>query len=116
MKAIAYDTYGNAASTAPILVTIPEGLITPDTTAPTVTISSPTAGQKVRKTASIRVTATDDKAVIGMEVMLDGNVIATPTNGYYSANRSLSRGSHTLVVTARDAAGNIGQSSVNFTK
>lgn len=115
LKAIAYDIYGNSSETSSIEVTVPEGLYSPDTTSPTVTISSPLSTSRVRKSVSISSQASDNRAVVYMEAQLDGNIVATSINGSLQKSMPLSRGTHHLVITAKDAAGNSSYKEVTFT-
>lgn len=114
LKAIAYDIYGNSSATEPVAIIIPEGLYPPDTQSPVVTINSPSITQRVRKTVWINASATDNDRVASMEAMLDGIVVATSSNNNLSASIPLTRGQHTLVVTAKDRAGNTSQQTVSF--
>ncbi len=117
-KAIAYDTYGNSNSTAPITITVPEGLTPPDTQAPVVTVTSPTADTRnIRRSITLKGSATDNAALSYMEIMLDGRVVASQTSAsgtIASPNISIAKGAHTVIITAKDAAGNTSQSSRSF--
>ena len=82
----------------------------PDTTPPTVSISSPASGSTVSGTITVSATASDNVSVAGVTFKLDGVVIAAevttppylaPWNTQTSAN-----GSHSLTATARDSSGN----------
>lgn len=119
LKAIAYDIYGNSTTSQSIPITVPAGLYPPDTTPPTVTISSPSASQRIRKSVSIYANAQDNEEVVYMEARLDGNVVAsqsyTSTYAQLSKKVDLPRGSHTLVVMAKDRAGNVSEKEYTFT-
>jgi uncharacterized repeat protein (TIGR02059 family) len=92
----------------------------PDTTAPTVTITSPLANAYLSGTFTIVATATDNVGVVSATLYVDGaSQGVDPTQPYsFSLNTTLfTETAHTLVVTAIDAAGNTGTSSsvvVNF--
>lgn len=92
-------------------------LETPDTTAPTVTITSPTAGEAIFSTKTLSANATDNVAVTKVEFWIDGQLIATDNSSPYSYtidSTTLANGSHTLQVKGFDAAGNVGTTSRSF--
>ena len=91
----------------PITVTAPPS--TGDTTAPVVTITSPTSGQRVSKMVSVTVAATDNVGVTRVELYVDGGLAATSTTAPFTMkwnSRSVKPGTHLLQVKAFDAAGN----------
>src|SRR3989344_5399242 len=88
-----------------------------DTTAPSVSITSPTDGATVSgSSVSITANASDNVGVVGVQFKLDGgNLGAEDTSAPYTTtfNSTLSgNGSHTLYAVARDAAGNTTTSTV----
>jgi hypothetical protein len=87
----------------------------PDTTAPTVSISSPAANSTVSGTISVTASASDDVGVAGVQFKLDGaNLGSEDTSAPYSVSwdtTTASPGSHSLSAVARDAAGNQGTAS-----
>lgn len=82
----------------------------PDTTAPTVSISSPAPNATLSGTVTVSATASDNVGVVGVQFKVDGNNIgAEDSSSPYSASlntTTLSNGNHTLTAVARDAAGN----------
>ena len=102
---VAADAAGNTASSAQA-----SGTALADTTAPTVSLTSPAAGSTVSGVASVAATASDNVGVQSVQFKLDGaNLGAPDTTAPYGANwdtRSASNGSHSLAVMAVDAAGN----------
>jgi hypothetical protein len=82
----------------------------PDTTPPTVSITSPASGATVSGTISVTATASDNVAVAGVQFKLDGaNLGAEVTAAPYSVSwntTTASNGSHTLTAVARDTSGN----------
>lgn len=81
-----------------------------DTTAPTVSISSPAAGATVTGTVSVNATASDNVGVTKVEFYLDGVLQSTDTVSAYSwswATTGAANGSHSLTAKAYDAAGNV---------
>ena len=93
-----------------------------DTTAPVVTISSPTNGARPdRGKFKVLASATDVVGVTRMEVYVDDSIRATvigSTVAYDWAvkSRKIPNGEHTITVKAYDAAGNVGTASVTVVK
>ena len=87
----------------------------PDTTPPTVAITSPAPAATVSGMVAVVATASDNVGVVGVQFQVDSNntgaeVLAAPYT--YSLNTAtLSNGSHSLTAVARDAAGNRGTSA-----
>src|SRR5262249_54368607 len=81
-----------------------------DTTAPTVSITSPAANATVSGTVAVTATAADNVGVVGVQFLLNGaNLGAEVTSAPYSINwntTSLANGTYKLSARARDAAGN----------
>ncbi|PYM70781.1 MAG: hypothetical protein DME03_20605, partial [Candidatus Rokuibacteriota bacterium] len=85
-----------------------------DTTPPTVTISSPTAGQTVSGVVTITAAAADNVGVTRMDYLQDGQLLAALTPPAFTfpwSTTSVSNGSHSLTARAYDAAGNIATSA-----
>ncbi len=101
------DANNNEAVSADMSVTTAAA---PDTTAPTVSISSPAPNATLSGTVSVTATASDNVGVAGVQFKADGNNIgAEDASSPYSASlntATLSNGNHTLTAIARDAAGN----------
>lgn len=105
----ARDTAGNVSAVSnSIVITTP--IAPPDTTSPTVSITSPSSGATVSGTVAITAIASDDTQVVGVQFKLDGtNVGAEDLQTPYSVDWNTlptSAGAHTLTAVARDAAGN----------
>ena len=84
--------------------------VTPDTTPPTVSITSPTAGQTVSGIATIAAAASDNIGISSVSFYLDDSTtpFSTDTTSPYSAQLSttpISNGSHTISAKATDTAG-----------
>src|SRR5712692_6646903 len=82
----------------------------PDTTPPTVGITSPGSGATVSGTIAVTANASDNVGVAGVQFKLDqanlgAEVTAAPYSVYWNTTTA-SNGSHTLTAVARDAAGN----------
>jgi thermitase len=110
-----YFGYGQVNAYKAVLAA---GAVVTDTTPPSVSIGSPANGSSVAGAISAQGTATDNIGVTNIQFYVDGTVVAsTPSSpfafSWNSANAS--NGSHTLKVTASDAAGNIGTASTSVT-
>ena len=81
-----------------------------DTTAPTVSITSPVSGATVSGTITLSATASDDNGVAGVQFQLDGaSTGAEDTASPYAVpwdTTAASNGLHTISAVAHDAAGN----------
>lgn len=93
--------------------------VTVDATSPTVTLAGITNNQLIssNSTVPVTITSTDNTGITGIDVYVDGAVkqsIATTTSPYtYQWNTTgLSLGNHAFQARARDAYGNVGQSSI----
>jgi hypothetical protein len=107
LTAVARDAAGNSKTSTAITVTVNNG----DTTAPTVSVTSPASGATVSGTAvTISASATDNVGVVGVQFKVDGvNVGAEDVSSPYSVawnTTTLANGTHTLTAVARDATGN----------
>jgi len=103
LTAVARDAAGNQSSTI-VSVTVSN-----DTTAPTVTLTSPGAGATVSGTVMVTATASDDIEVIGVQFKLDGVPLgpedtAAPYEVTWTTTGA-ANGAHTLTAVARDPAG-----------
>lgn len=74
---------------------------TVDTTAPSLTITSPTTG--ITKNTAVTISGRTDS---GVSVTVNGSAVAVGEDGTFSTDLTLTEGSHTLPVIATDAAGN----------
>jgi hypothetical protein len=80
-----------------------------DTTAPTVSVTAPTAGATVSGTTTISATASDNVGVASVAFYVDSGLLSTDTSSPYSyswATTSYSNGAHSIYAIAKDAAGN----------
>ena len=102
LKARATDAAGNAATSAPVSVTV-------DNAPPSVSVDSPSGGT-VSGTITVTGSASDANGIANVQFRLDGaNLGAADTTSPYSvswATASASNGTHTLTAVATDAAGN----------
>jgi len=111
ITARATDNFGLAATSAAVVVTVsaPGGA---DTQAPVATLTAPAAfATGLTGSLTLSATATDNVAVTGLEIQLDGAQIgATGTTGAHSVtvdSNAYASGQHVVRTQARDAAGNL---------
>lgn len=115
LTAIARDLVGLRLFTSdPITVTVFN-----DTTAPSVAITSPSAGATVSGATTIGATASDNVGVAGVQFRVDGaNFGAEDTSAPYSMpwnTATAANGAHTITAVARDAAGNVATAAITVT-
>jgi archaellum component FlaF (FlaF/FlaG flagellin family) len=110
VSARAVDSSGNARATTPISVTINNPPPpTPDTTAPSVTLSAPSAGSTLSGMVTLTATASDNVAVATVGFLIDGAQIGSTTSSPYKLSldsTSLTNGAHTISARAVDSSGN----------
>jgi thermitase len=121
LVATAKDAAGNSASTSRVVSVSNSSSTTPtptpDTTAPTVSITSPQAGAVLAGQTTVTVAARDNIAVVKVTYYCDGVLIGSTTAAPYSLRwntKKVVSGTHSLQAKAFDAAGNIGSSNVMF--
>src|SRR5205085_1402264 len=82
----------------------------PDTTRPTVSVTSPAKGAPVSGTITVSAAGSDNVGVVGVQFSLDGNPLGAEVKaapyGVSWNTPTAGNGIHTLTATARDAAGN----------
>jgi len=86
-----------------------------DTTQPSVTITSPTAGAKVSSNTSVYVSASDNVGVARVELYVDGLLASTSASAPFTTkwnSRKAAAGTHSLQCKAYDGAGNAGLSQI----
>jgi thermitase len=89
-----------------------------DTQPPAVAIGAPAAGTTVSASTTIQVSASDNVGVASVSVYVDGALFATLLASPYSCvwnTTTAANGSHTIMATARDAAGNSSSTSITVT-
>ena len=116
----ALDVYGNTAILSQRTIVVNNsGGQPPDTTAPSVMISSVSTNSS-RAELTVRMQATDAVGVTRLELYVDGQLVGTDTTPPYRIEfltASLSPGTHQITARAYDAAGNVGISApVQWTK
>ncbi len=103
IEVTAYDIAGNSASTSITVVTL-------DTTAPVVSITSPNDSAVVAGRVSITAAAADaDSDIVRVDFAVDGATTASDTTSPYSADWNATGaavGDHIISATAYDGAGN----------
>ncbi len=86
----------------------------PDTTAPTTSITAPTAGSTVSGTTTVAANAADDVGVTRVEFYAGASLIGSDTTSPYSVSwntTAVANGAYTLTSKAFDAANNSGTSA-----
>jgi hypothetical protein len=107
----------NAGSASPTLSEVVAAVT--DTTPPVVTITSLASGATVAGMVTISAKATDNIAVAGITLSVDGAVVAT-TNGatvsYKWNSKKAASGTHTVSAMARDTSGNQATATIQIKK
>src|SRR5438046_131151 len=107
LSAVATDVLGLQYTSNSVTVNVSNGP-PPDTTPPTVSISSPANGATVSGTIPVTANASDNVGVAGVQFLLDGAALGAEDTaapfGVSWNTATASRGSHTLTAIARDAA------------
>ena len=114
LTAKAYDLAGNSTTSAAVSVKVT------DTTAPTVSLTSPANGSSVTRnsTVSITATATDNRAVSKVQFYVNNVLKCTDTTASYTCSWSVpsQRGvKYTVTVKAYDSSSNTASASVTVT-
>jgi len=89
-----------------------------DLTPPTISITSPASGATVSGTISVTVNAADNRAVSSVSLSVDGSFVGNSTSAPFTISwnsATVINGTHTITVTAKDAAGNSASSSAQVT-
>src|SRR5262249_59238709 len=86
-----------------------------DTTPPATSVTAPVNGATVSGTVAITATASDNVGVTQLQLLVDGNMVASNTNltsiSFNFDSTTVANGSHTIVSKAFDAAGKTGTSA-----
>lgn len=121
ITAIAVDAAGNAATSAPVTVTVANAGLA-DTQPPTIAITKPANGSRLSgNTVAISTSATDNSGAAGIRqtIYIDGEQVASGTGASlaYTWNfKKAPAGSHTIQAVARDAAGNTNVATTQVSK
>jgi subtilisin family serine protease len=122
LVAVAYDAAGNVGTSSTVAVNVAHPSSGgADSTPPVITLRNPVSGALVSGPVQISATATDNSGAAGitMTVYVDGVMKATATGGSINYNwnaKKAAPGLHTLMVAARDAAGNGSTAQVQVTR
>lgn len=117
LSAKAYDAVGNSASSSSVSVTVSNTVTPPaDTTAPTVSMTTPTSGSTVSGAVTLGANASDDTGVVKVSFYRGSTLIDTDTTGPSSFavlwdTTTVANGTYSISAKASDAAGNVGTSS-----
>jgi endo-alpha-1,4-polygalactosaminidase (GH114 family) len=120
----AYDAAGNVGASAAATITVSNSTPTttaPDTTPPTLSITSPANGARVRGSVTISAKASDNVGVTSIELYLDGKLYASAQSysisaGWNTSPKRVGYGTHIIKAVAKDAAGNSSSTSISVTK
>lgn len=108
LTAIVTDAANTKATSSSVTVTVKN--TAPDTTPPTVAITSPASGSNVSGTITVSANASDNVAVASVQFTVDGqNVGSADTSAPYTLSlntKTLTNGSHTLAAVATDTSNN----------
>ena len=114
LYAKAFDAAGNAAQSATVTVNVANVVAPPpDTTPPTVAITSPTGGN-VAGTVTVSANASDNVGVARVDFYVNGGLVGSDAAAPYQYTwntTGLANGPATLYAKAFDAAGNSAQSA-----
>lgn len=116
LVAYAYDAAGNYSASPAVAVNVKNAV---DTTPPTVTISNPVNGGRIRMQVTISASATDNVGVANTSLYIDGSLISTVNGGSLSFNWNTSQvtpGTHTISVKAVDTSGNAATNTIQAVK
>jgi len=117
LTATATDTAGNATTSAGVSVTI-NNTAPPDTIAPSLSILSPTNGQKVSGNVRITSNAPDASGSVTQVLYID-NVqrysVGSASLSYSWNTKKVAHGSHVIKITATDSSSNVATQSITVT-
>ena len=106
---LAIESVGTITTDSYSLKKVLDGPVTPDTSAPTVSMTAPLTGT-VSGSVTLSADASDNVGVVGVQFKLDGvDLGVEDSTAPYSISWNsvaVSNGAHTLSAVARDAAGN----------
>ncbi|MFW9847572.1 MAG: Ig-like domain-containing protein [Candidatus Thorarchaeota archaeon] len=85
-----------------------------DTTAPSVSITSPSSGATVSDTTTISFTASDTNGISSRRILIDGAQVST-SSSYNWDTTGYSDGTHTIRCEATDPSGNTGYDQISVT-
>lgn len=118
LEASAYDAAGNLAKSAQVQINVANAL---DTTPPTLLISNPQAGTKVKGLVEITVLASDDSgaATLSQKLYIDNVLVSQATGAtlsYKWNTKKAATGARTIRAEAQDAAGNMAATTIQVVK
>jgi len=109
--------YGFGRVDAAAAAAMAANVTTSDRTPPAVAVATPSSGATVSSLVTVDVQASDNFGVTSVDLLVDGNVVATDTQEDPTApyvyrfawdSSQVPDGSHRVIAKARDAAGNVG--------
>jgi hypothetical protein len=107
---LAVDAFDGSVNTSATATLAAAAAACPDTTPPSVSLTSPADGTTVSGTVQLAASAADDVGVAGVQFQVDGAALgAADTTAPYSISwdtTGAANGRHTITAVARDAGGN----------
>lgn len=115
IESLATDLSGNVSAGDSITVFVEEVVIIADTSAPVVTITSPSAGENLADKTTVTGNASDENGITTIRIFVDGEQVKTYTGEVFTwrwNTRKVKSGAHRIRVEAGDPAGNIGSDEI----
>jgi hypothetical protein len=100
---VAVDAAGDLSTEAALTVST---AVCPDTTAPSVSFTTPSADASVPLALTFAAAASDAGGILKVDFSVDGKLRCSDPSPSYTCTVSLSKGWHSLTATATDLAGN----------
>jgi thermitase len=123
IDAVATDTSNNQRTSAPVTLTVSNTTTPPasDTTPPVVSFTSPGSGATVTGSVTVTTSASDNSGAAGItqSLYIDGALKARATGAkisYRWSTQKIAKGTHTLLITAVDKAGNTSKSQIQVSR
>jgi hypothetical protein len=121
LVAVAYDSAGNSAVSAAVIVNVANATTTAvaDSTPPTISISNPVNGAKVTGQVTVNVTSSDNVALANVSLYIDGALTNSGNTGsisYRWNTNKIAKGAHVISGVAKDKSGNQSSVSIQVTK
>lgn len=113
-----YDQYFGYGQVNAYRAVMAAGTASADTTRPSVSITSPGNGATLAGSIQVQGTAIDNVGISNIQFYIDNQVVSSTASSPFAFpwnTVNYANGSHTLTVTATDAAGNTGSTTVSVT-
>jgi chitodextrinase len=113
LTAVAFDAAGNSTTSTAVTLNVSNGPL-PDTTPPTVSISSPSSGRTVSYSVAVSVKAADNVGVTRFDLRVNGVTVGSSTAAPWQFSwdsLTVANGTVLLTAVAYDGAGNSTESA-----